>query len=206
MADDRNAPAWRRAGFGERHAGPWLAVLALLTLLPFLAGLVPIVRFERERIDVALYPTEVQVVGWYVYRNPWPVSVSQGLAVPLPVDAGHPMPTELIVARGGPGASPLPVRSFLGRHTFEVRFQPGEELEVMVRYRQFAPRADARYLLTTTQPWRRPLEHGRYTLTLHDTELLTSNYALHRETATLYTFERTRFLPEADWRFAWRRR
>jgi len=69
------AQAWLAALRARSYLlGPWLAVIALLALLPFLAGLLPIVRFVRERIDIAVYPEEVKVEGLYVYQNPWPSS------------------------------------------------------------------------------------------------------------------------------------
>ena len=36
--------------------GPVVGIAAMLVLLPFLAGLLPIVHFVRERIDIAVYP------------------------------------------------------------------------------------------------------------------------------------------------------
>src|SRR5574337_818473 len=127
---------------------PWLGGLALLLLLPFLAGLVPIVRFPRERIDIAVYPREIEVSGLYVYRNPWPFPVTQGFTVPLPVDANHSMPTELTATRVSPDPAALPLRTILGRTGFEVRFRPFEEIQVAVRYRQRVATEDGRYLLT----------------------------------------------------------
>ncbi len=119
--------------------GPWLTVVALLLALPFLAGLLPIVRFVRERIDITLEPDEIFVAGCYVYRNPWPFPVTQGLTVPLPVDAEHPASTELTVTRLTPMPVALPVRTLLGRMAFDVRFGAHEEVRVAVRYRQRAP-------------------------------------------------------------------
>jgi hypothetical protein len=184
----------------------WLGGLALLLLLPFLAGFLPIVRFPRERIDIAVHPREIEVSGLYVYRNPWPFPVTQGFTVPLPMDANHPMPTELTATRVSPDAAFLPLRTILGRPGFEVRFRPFEEIQVAVRYRQLAPSRDGRYLLTTTRPWRRPLEHGVYTLALHDVALRYSNYALAPDPHGMLAFERTDFMPEDDWRFRWEAR
>jgi hypothetical protein len=182
--------------------GPWLATLALLLLLLFLAGLLPIVRFAGERIDIAVYPSEIQVTGLYVYRNPWPVPVTQGFTIPLPVDSDHPVPTELQASRASP-AMPLPVRSILGRPGFELAFRPFEEVHVQVQYRQFAPTRTARYLLTTTQPWRRPLEHALYTVGLHGVVLTHSSYPLGPGKDGRLVFERTSFMPGEDWRLGW---
>lgn len=183
--------------------GPALGLLALLLLLPFLAGILPIVHFVRERIDIAVYPEEVRVEGLYVYRNPWPFPVAQAFSIPLPVDASHPMPTELTAARLVPDAGPIPLRNLLGRESFELPFRAREEVQVIIQYRQYAPTRDARYLLTTTGPWRRPLDHAVYTLTLHDVRLARSNYALRSDTQGILGFERTGFMPQEDWQFQW---
>ena len=183
-------------------AGPWLAALGLFCLLPFLAGLVPTVRFVRERIDVTLAPDEVRVHGVYVYRNPWPVPVVQGLAVPLPVDREHPMPTEVAALRLTQQREPLPVRTVLGAIGVELRFGPFEEVQVSVDYRQHAPTHEGRYLLTTTRSWRRALVAATYTLATKGVRLRRSSYPLER-TATGWAFERRDFMPPDDWRFAW---
>jgi hypothetical protein len=195
-----------RLGWFHRRGylfGPVLGLAATLVLLPFAAGFLPIVRFVRERIDIAVYPEEVRVEGLYVYRNPWPFPVVQGLSIPLPVDATHPMPTDLTATRLAPDAEAIPLRNILGQDSFELRFRAREEVQVVVRYRQLAPSRDARYLLLTTKPWRRPLEHAAYTLTPHGVALAGSNYGLQSDAYGILAFERTSFMPPDDWRFRW---
>jgi hypothetical protein len=183
--------------------GPALGLIALLLLLPFLAGLLPIVHFVRERIDIAVYPDEIQVEGLYVYRNPWPFPVVQAFSIPLPVDARHPMPTELTATRLLPDAGSIPFRNLLGRDAFELSFHAHEEVQIAIQYRQYTPTRDARYLLATTRPWRRPLDHAVYTMTLHDVRLARSNYALRSNPQGVLGFERTGFMPQEDWQFQW---
>jgi hypothetical protein len=198
------ARSWLDAMRKRGHLlGPLLGLAATLALLPFLAGFLPIVHFVRERIGIAVYPEEVRVEGRYVYRNPWPFPVVQGFSIPLPVDADHPIPTEFSAARLESDAAPIPVRNILGQHSFELRLRAHEEVQVVVQYRQFAPTRDARYLLTTTRPWRRPLEHAVYTLTPHGVALTGSNYALRPDGQGVLAFERSDFMPPDDWRFSW---
>jgi hypothetical protein len=195
---------WREGLRGRGYlVAPVLGLFALLLALPCLAGFVPVVRFVRERIDIAVHPDEVRVVGQYVYRNPWPFPVTQGLSIPLPVDAAHPMPTELAAARIAPDAGPIPLRRILGQTVLEIGFGPREEVQVVVQYRQYAPTRNARYLLTTTRPWRRPLDHAVYTLTPHDVRLLRSSYALRPDAQGVLAFDRTDFMPPEDWEFQW---
>lgn len=183
--------------------GPVLGLAATLVFLPFVAGVLPIVHFVRERIDIAVYPEEVRVEALYVYRNPWPFPVAQGLSIPLPVDATHPMPTELTAIRVVPDAGPVPLHSILGQNRFELRFRAHEEVQVVVQYRQLAPTRDARYLLLTTRPWGRPLDHAMYTVTPHDVALTGSNYPLRSNAQGILGFERTAFMPSDDWLLWW---
>lgn len=182
---------------------PTLGLLLLLLALLCFTGFVPVVRFVRERIDIAVHPDEVRVEGRYVYRNPWPFPVTQGLSIPLPVDAAHPAPTEIGAARVAPAAEPIPLRNLFGQTGLELQFRPREEVQIVVRYRQYAPTRDARYLLTTTRPWRRPLERAVYTLTLDGVRLLRSNYALQPVSRGVLGFDRTDFMPPEDWIFQW---
>jgi len=183
--------------------GPMFGLAACLAVLPFVAGLLPIVHFVRERIDIAIYPEEVQVEGLYVYRNPWPVPVTQGLTIPLPVDEIHPEPTELAAWRLPPDVGPIALHTYLGQHNLTLPFRAHEEVQVVVRYRQSAPTRDARYLLLTTQPWGRPLDHALYMVAPHNVLLTKSNYPLHRDPQGVLGFERTDFMPPADWLLAW---
>lgn len=195
-----------RLGWFRRRGylfGPVLGLTATLVLLPFAAGFLPIVRFVRERIDIAVYPEEVRVEGLYVYRNPWPFPVVQGLSIPLPVDATHPMPTDLTATRLAPDAAAIPLRNILGQDSFELRFRAHEEARVIVRYRQLAPTRDARYLLLTTKPWRRPLLHGVYRLLPVGVTVLASNYALQQNSQGILIFQRDHFMPREDWQFSW---
>ncbi len=68
------------------------SLLLCALVLPFPAGFYPIVRFPEEQIDIDVYPDHVWVKGIYVYRNPFPFPVIQGLVTPLPVNSDHPEP------------------------------------------------------------------------------------------------------------------
>ncbi len=78
---------------------PALSMLALSLTLPFLSGIYPIARFARERIELYVRPGSITVIGYYVYKNPYPFPVVQGLSIPVPVDNDHPMPEAISVER-----------------------------------------------------------------------------------------------------------
>ena len=134
-------------------------------------------RFVREKIVVTLRPDDIRVVGLYYYRNPWPVRMSQGMVVPFPVDATHPPPPE-VASELLPGQDASIRRFyFAGQDRFELYVGAGQTVCVRLNYSQYAPDRDGRYILTTTRPWRQPLESGVYRMALEGVALKTSSYA-----------------------------
>ncbi len=173
-------------------------------LFPFVAGWLPMARFERERIEIQVRQTSVVVEGEYVYRNPWPFPVVQGFSIPFSVDSTHPPPVEVSAEELWPHRRLLSPRFVLGLHRFDLPLGPREEVGVRVRYEQYSPSADARYLLTTTQPWHRPLALGVYRIIPDGVEILSSNYPLRALEPGVLGFDRRDFMPREDWVFSWR--
>ncbi len=182
---------------------PGSLLLLGLLLLPFSLGWLPIVRFTAEEIAIAVYPDHIQMNGTYHYENPFPFPVTQGFLIPLPQDSRHPEPVQIATTILSPVPSTLPVYFILGSHGFTASFAAKERLTIEVKYTQYTPDRDAWYILTTTQPWRRPLQKGLYTLSFHQTSFKTSNYPLIQEASGQYAFMREGFMPQEDWRFSW---
>lgn len=181
----------------------YLSLLLCALTLPFLTGFYPIVRFTDEQIDIRVYPDHVWVDGYYVYKNPFPFPVVQGFSIPLPVDSEHPMPIQVSVRQQFPKQKPVPVRFIMGKHRFDMAFSAKEEIGIQVQYRQHAPAKNARYILTTTQPWKRPLMTGVYRLFAKEVKIASSNYPLHPSGPGVLSFHRKNFMPQHDWNFAW---
>ncbi len=182
----------------------YLSLSLCALTLPFLAGFYPVVRFTDEQIDVHVYQDHVMVDGHYVYKNPFPFPVVQGFSIPLPVDDEHPMPINISVEQQFPEQRPIPVQFIWGRHRFEMVFSAGEEVGVRVQYRQHAPVKNARYILTTTQPWGRPLMSGVYRVFASGVRITSSNYPLLPSEPGILSFNRNNFMPENDWHFSWK--
>jgi hypothetical protein len=106
--------------------------------------------------------------------------VIQGFSIPLPVDQQHPMPVMVSAKILPPPERPVPTPYILGKYRFETKFGPRERIRIKVRYRQQVQRENARYLLVTTRPWRRPLVRGTYRLIPNGIYVLASNYELQR--------------------------
>lgn len=183
---------------------PVVSLLLIAAVLPFASGVLPTARFLSERIDVHVYPEEIRVNGYYIYKNPFPFPVVQGFTIPFPVDQDHPAPGEVRVERLMPVKEAVPIRRAFGNTGFETYFSAYEEAEIAVSYRQKAGGMQATYILKTTQPWGRPLERGVYTLFTHGTAIVSSNYPLDLS-GKAPGFQKTGFMPDKDWQFTWRR-
>lgn len=177
--------------------------MLFVIVFPFLAGWIPIARFTHEQIDIDVHPDHVVMKGYYYYRNPFPFPITQGLSIPLPVDASHPSPVELSAEQLTPDKKEIPLRYVLGAHRLEVRLPAYEEICVKVQYYQHAPEQNARYILKTTQPWRQPLAHGVYRLIPYAVQLKSSNYPIKLLESDSQGFIKDNFMPLEDWTFSW---
>lgn len=182
----------------------YLFLLLFFLALPFLAGILPIVLFTDEQIDIKVYPDYVLMQGIYVYQNPFPFPVVQGLSVPLPVDEDHPTPIQLSARQLFPKQASLATRYLWGRHRFNLFFKANETVKILVAYRQQAPKRNAKYILTTTKPWKHPLRTGMYRLFPQEVIITRSNYALESSNHDIFGFERNNFMPHDDWHFSWK--
>jgi len=185
------------------YSFPVVSLLFIAAILPFASGVIPTVYFTSERIDVHVYPDEIVVDGYYYYKNPFPFPVMQGFTIPFPIDKEHPAPLEVQVERLMPIKEAIEIRRTFGNAGFEAYFSAHEEAGVRVSYRQKTGCANATYILTTTQPWGKPLESGVYTLYPHGTVIVSSNYPLDLPDKAP-GFQKTGFMPDKDWQFTWR--
>lgn len=180
-------------------------VLAWCCLLAF--GFIPMARFTRERIEVTVRPSSIEVDGLYVYENPWPVPVTQGLKYPILSDDLHPLPDSVLVTEADPGTGEdlWVIHTLkLGRTPYySVRIPAKGARHIRVRYSQEARDLRGAYLLTTTQPWRRPLERGEYLLKPRGVRITWSSYPLDGPKSP--SFDREAFMPVKEWEFSWER-
>jgi hypothetical protein len=178
-------------------------IFIVFLLFPFLAGIYPIVRFTEEEIDIFVHKNHIEMKGIYFYSNPFPFPVIQGMSVPLPIDSGHPHPVNLRAIEISPESKAIPIRFFLGKHRFDLKFKPKEEVKILIQYYQYSPKRNAHYILTTTKPWKHPLDRGMYRLFPEDVNIISSNYTLKRDVSDFLFFGQTNFMPKSDWHFSW---
>ena len=205
------AGLFRFRGFVARNGDLFLAAGIAAGAVYFFSGYFTPVHFDRERIEVRVTRGHIQVVGLYHYANTSRLPAVLTLRVPFPVDSDHPQPDWFALYDssevGQAGAEIVPVVQG-GDVSFRLVFRPREEKWVRLDYLQPSRVTRGRYLLTTTQPWRRPIGRADYVLRLPpDFTLLSSNYLVSPAPADgtwqAFTFSKTEFFPEHDWEFAW---
>jgi hypothetical protein len=189
-----------------------LAMSLVVIAIYFFSGYFTPVHFDREKIEVRVERGLIQVTGLYHYRNSSRLPTLLTLAVPFPIDAAHPAPVDVVLAEAAEDGRPLaeiePSRWGRGLR-FRLTFRPGEAKWIRLDYAQPTRVANGRYLLTTTQAWRRPIGRAEYLLHLPgNSQLVSSSYALAPVPAPgpgrTYAFSKTSFLPTEDWDFAWK--
>jgi len=205
---------WRLADW--RRSSPFNSDICLAALLTgaavyFFSGYFTTVRFDRERIEVQADRGRIYVRGLYHYSNTSRLPAVLTLRVPFPVDSDHPQPDWFTLCKSGEdgraGEEIVPV--VRGKDvSFRLTFRPYETKWILLEYSQPSHVPRGRYLLTTTRPWRRPIERADYVLRLpREFSLLSSNYPVRSEPAAgawqAFTFSKTDFFPGQDWEFAW---
>ncbi|MBI5623528.1 MAG: hypothetical protein HY924_07110 [Elusimicrobia bacterium] len=170
-----------------------------------LFGVLPTARFTRERIEVTVRPSSIEVEGLYVYANPWPIPVTQGLKYPILSDEPHPLPDSVLVTEADPGTGEdlrvIPTLRLGGTPYYSVTLPARASRHIRVRYSQRARGGSGVYLLSTTGAWRRPLESGEYLLKTVGVRITSSSYPLDGPGAS--SFARRSFMPDKEWEFTW---
>lgn len=194
-----------------RWAEPLLAGVLAAGVICFFSGRFTTVRFDRERIEVQVAPGSIQVKGLYHYANASWLPAALTLRVPFPIDSDHPQPDWFALyesSEDGRAGAEIPPVVRGSNVSFRLIFRPREAKWIRLDYIQPRRVDRGRYLLTTTKPWRRPMERADYILRLpRDCVLISSNYAVSPAPPSgdgqAFTFSRTNFFPNQDWEFAW---
>lgn len=178
-----------------------LILLALAVPLAAAAGAGPSLRFESERIRLEVRGDTLRVEGLYRFENPSGLG-RVPLFYPYPADSLHGRAwTESLAWRPAAGEDwrPLSVKGESERGVRWLLPLAGHPRpEVITVYRQLLEGRHARYIVTTTRAWRRPLARARFELRLPaGTRLTHSSVPFVRE-GEIWVFEAERFLPAED--------
>jgi len=188
----------------------WACALAAVAIY-FLSGRFTTVRFDQEWIDVDVEQGLIHVHGLYHYQNSSRLPSLLTLSTPFPVDADHAVPEAFALAEADEEGSvkrELTLRGPEDEPRVRLLFAPHEGKWILLDYWQAASVAEGRYILTTTRTWGRPITQASFRLRLpFGCVRRDSNYPLTEVSSSpssvTYTFSRTNFYPDQDWKFSW---
>ncbi len=153
----------------------------------------------------------IHVHGLYHYQNASRLPALLTLETPFPVDQDHPAPDAFTLAEVDEGGRAQRELSLLGPPAaphVRLLFRPREGKWILLDYWQPAHVPEGCYLLTTTHAWGRPIAQAAFRLRLPaGYSLGHSNYPVAESASPpsiiTYTFSRTNFFPDEDWKFSW---
>lgn len=160
--------------------------------------------FTRERVELEVLDgaAEVEVRGWYWFRNLRDEELFQRIYFPFAVDPEHPYPRELSVSVG-------PVQRLPDGVIFPLTLPPGGEELVEIRYRQGAADSTATYILTSARSWAEPLDRAELSVSVpaelaSDVELSYPMDGPEIEAGrALWTLTVERFFPDRELTVRW---
>ena len=165
--------------------------------------------FSEEAIEIKIYDGYTIVNGDYTFKNKSKNELTRALFYPFPVNLTSSYPDSIFVFVQDNKAISF-TRSSTGIH-FSIKVLPDSETTIKVSYRQKLTSEEMKYILTSTQSWKQPLEKAEYKILLTKKFELT-NLSLKPDkkdsnsTYNIYYITKENFMPETDLIVKWARR
>jgi hypothetical protein len=169
------------------------------------------IRFASEKITMSIRGDHILVEGKYSFRNEGEHMMKSPLFYPFPVDSNMLFPDSIStsVVRDDGIMTSITYKELKRGVTFGLELPPGETKEIVVTYRQHVKRQTARYILTTTRAWGKPLEEAEFFIEVpHNLEILSLSYSEFElwkgDGKNVYHLRKVNFLPGTDISVAWK--
>jgi hypothetical protein len=190
--------------------------MAMALLLPATAGDLPqafSISFDSEWVRLAVIGDSLEVHGTYYLRCRQRTGVSVSLFYPFPQDSllGGARMVSLSASVGGITTSDLEWEENRSAPGVRWRTPPciGDTIVIDAVYRQALTTSYARYIVTTTRAWQRPLRLARFEIRLPPgatpIEFSFPFEARADATGRYYGFESREFFPDRDVTVRWSR-
>jgi hypothetical protein len=160
------------------------------------------IHFAREEIQMNVHPGAVEITGMYHFTNTLPNPAAALIFYPFPLDSFHAYPDSVsipgyVFERNDSGVS------------FKLRFRPQVEDSFLAYYRQPLRGRQARYIVTTTREWERPLDQARFRIVVpvdfKDVRLSYRPDAVNRsDSVVTYSLTKHGFFPDKDIIVTWK--
>ena len=160
-------------------------------------------EFYRENLVFSIDSSYFTVSGTYYFRNPSQQAGLFTITYPLPRCAINESIDTLVVFDAESPERPVLVTQKDSLYTFQVGIGAGSEKALSISYRQKYANNQVKYILTTTQYWRKSLKQASY-------DFLVPNYLLVKDFSyppdshseftdeIIYHWVKTDFMPEKD--------
>lgn len=169
------------------------------------------VDFVYEKIILEIEPRELTVTGLYRFQNRFPFDVTLPMLYPFPVDEYQDFPHQ-ISAKSITAEEEQPLEFAWRRNDNAIRLNVSAEgkssAEMRVTYSQRLKGKQARYILTTTKAWGRPLKSADYQLILSENLKINSisfpfDRAQNVAGKRYYFLHKENFMPDVDLIIRW---
>lgn len=143
----------------------------------------------------------LRVSANYHFRNLTRQPVTALILYPFPLDSTHAWPDSIVIPGYGFQLADSGV-------TFLMRLRPNAEDSFRVFYRQPLHGSSARYIVTSTKHWKRPIDLARFRVSVTpDLPGVRLNYqpdsATRSDSALVFWFARQTFYPDEDVVVTW---
>jgi hypothetical protein len=163
------------------------------------------ISFYREELEFGLDSAFFSVKGNYFFRNEANREIRPVIYFPVGTAAVEKSIDTLIAFDVADPEHPFTVLVQDSVAHFEMKLPPDSRKQVVIYYRQRHDGHRARYILTSTQTWKRPLEYASYRL-IAPKEIVISRFSLGPPkvsdfgTMQIYSWEKKNFMPAEDFR------
>lgn len=166
-------------------------------------------HFSKETIEVKIYDGYVVVNGVYTFNTKSRNVLTRTLYYPFPITHAFHYPDSIFVSDKNNKAIPFSKSS--SGIFFSLNAIPDSETTINISYLQRILSDTMKYILTTTQQWKHPLEKAEYKILLpleFELKSLSLNpYQIDSDSAhNIYYINKENFMPETDLIVAWSRR
>ncbi len=159
------------------------------------------IRFLSEEIKISIDSASVRINGVYIFQNIATQTKTALIYYPFPIDNYHTYPDSISTSIGSYTKSDSGIY-------FPITFQAHSQETLYVFYRQSLTANQSRYILSTTQKWRYPLQKAIFTIDIDTTHPIKDiSYQPQRtyifNNRLYYYLEKRNFKPSTDLIIKW---
>ena len=165
-------------------------------------------HFSKETIEVKIYNIFAEVNGIYTFNTNSQKELRRTLFYPFPVNE-YSFPDSIFIT--DLNNKTIPFKKTSSGIYFSITAISDSETTIKIFYRQRISSDEMRYILTSTQQWKQPLQKAEYKILLpkeFELKSLSINpYQMDSDsTHNIYYINKENFMPETDLIVTWARR